>query len=335
MRVVNPINPHRTNNASRASSLPQRNAHGLSSAHATYPVESHDMLTIKPRAEDVEGQPILRPLPSAQCRSVGPFVFFDHMLETDHAPGHGMDIRQHPHIGLSTLTYLFEGQIQHKDSLGSDQHVQSGEVSWMTAGRAIAHVERTPEDLLQSGSRLHGLQVWLASPKAHEQGESHYSHHRADELPVSDSMGIRIRMIAGSGFCLTSPVPVLSPTLYAELHLQNATTLMIPNEHDQRALYVIEGDVLLDGEPVEARSLVVLTPGDEPTLCAESECHAVLIGGTALDGPRRMNWNFVASDAALIDQARAKWAAGDWPTVPGEVERIELPASPKARPQPL
>lgn len=283
------------------------------------------MLTIKPRAEDVEGQPILRPLPSAQCRSVGPFVFFDHMLETTYEPGRGMDIRQHPHIGLSTLTYLFEGQIQHKDSLGSDQHVMPGEVSWMTAGSAIAHIERTPQALHDSGSRLHGLQVWLASPKTHEQGIGHYSHHAAATLPFSDTMGISIRMIAGNGFCLESPVPVLSPTLYAEVKMQTATTLLIPAEHEQRALYVIGGDMLLDGEPIEPRSLVVLDAGDEPTLSAESESHAVLIGGAPLDGPRRMNWNFVASDPALIDRARAKWAAGDWPTVPGEVERIELP----------
>jgi hypothetical protein len=295
------------------------------------PTESAIMLTITPRAEDVEGQPILRPLPAAQCRSVGPFVFFDHMLEIQYAPGTGMDIRQHPHIGLSTLTYLFEGEIRHKDSLGSDQLVRPGEVSWMTAGRAIAHIERTPDSLQASGSRLHGLQVWLASPTSHEQGDGHYSHHPADTLPVSDGMGIRIRLIAGEGFCLKSPVPVLSPTLYAELNLQTATTLRVPAEHEQRALYVIHGELLLDGEPVRPRSLVVLDTGSEPTLCAESECHAVLIGGAPLDGPRRMSWNFVASDPALIEQARAKWAAGDWPTVPGEVERIEWPVNSKLR----
>lgn len=287
------------------------------------------MLTIIPRAEDVEGQPILRPLPSARCRSVGPFVFFDHMLETTYMPGTGMDIRQHPHIGLSTLTYLFEGEILHKDSLGSDQRVRPGEVSWMTSGSAIAHIERTPEALHASGSRLHGLQVWLASPKSHEHGDGHYSHHPAPTLPVSDSMGIRIRLIAGEGFCLKSPVPVLSPTLYAELSLQTATTLHVPAEHEERALYVIEGELKVDGEPLRPRSLVVLDPGSEPTPFAESECHAVLIGGAPLDGPRRMNWNFVASDPALIDQARAKWAAGDWPTVAGEVGRIELPAPAK------
>ena len=280
---------------------------------------------IKPRAEDVEGQPILRPLPSARCRSVGPFVFFDHMLATHYPPGNGMNIRQHPHIGLSTLTYLFEGQLQHKDSLGSNQQVGPGEVSWMTAGAAIAHIERTPSSLLTQGSTLNGLQVWLASPKEHEQGKGLYSHHTAESLPVSDNLGVRIRLIAGSGFCLTSPVPVLSPTLYAEVKMQTATTLLIPAEHQERALYVLHGDALLESQPLEPRTLVLLPAGEELTLCAESDCHAVLIGGAPLDGPRRMNWNFVASDPALIERARTRWAAGDWPTVPGEDGRIELP----------
>ena len=280
---------------------------------------------IKPRTEDVEGQPILRPLPSAKCRSIGPFVFFDHMLPTHYPPGHGMDIRQHPHIGLSTLTYLFEGQLQHKDSLGSDQHVGPGEVSWMTAGSAIAHIERTPAAALDQGSTLHGLQVWLASPKDKEQGAGHYSHHTKASLPVSDSLGVKVRLIAGSGFCLSSPVPVLSPTLYAEIHMQTATTLMIPTEHQERALYVLEGEAQLDGQRLEPRTLVVLPAGEEVTLMAESDCHAVLIGGAPLDGPRRMNWNFVASDPALIEQARTRWAAGDWPIVAGEIGRIELP----------
>ncbi|NIE76929.1 pirin family protein [Pantoea sp. Ap-967] len=282
-------------------------------------------LVIRPRAESVEGQPILRPLPSAQCRSVGPFVFFDHMLETDYAPGHGMDIRQHPHIGLSTLTYLFEGAILHKDSLGSEQRVLPGDVSWMTAGRGVAHVERTPADALAHGSRLHGLQVWLASPQALEQGEPHYSHHPAASLPVSDSLGVRICMIAGTGFCLQSPVPVLSPTLYAQVQMQAATTLVVPAEHAQRALYLLDGELLMGDEPVEACSLVVLPEGEDVTLYAEEQSQLVLIGGAPLDGPRRMNWNFVASDPQLIERARVRWAAGDWPRVPGETARIELP----------
>ena len=280
---------------------------------------------IRPRAEDVEGQPILRPLPSRQCRSVGPFVFFDHMLHTRYAPGTGMNIRQHPHIGLSTLTYLFEGELLHKDSLGSDQVVKAGDVSWMTAGSAIAHVERSPEALKASGFSLHGLQVWLASPRDHEQGPGHYSHHPAASLPVSDNLGVQIRLIAGSGFCLKSPVPVLSPTLYAEVRMQTATTLLIPDEHAERAVYVLEGEAQLDGEVLEVHSLVVLPAGESMALFAETDCHLVVFGGAALDGPRRINWNFVASDPALIEQARQRWAAGDWPTVPGESERIELP----------
>jgi len=282
-------------------------------------------LVIRPRTESVEGQPILRPLPSAQCRSVGPFVFFDHMLETDYAAGNGVNIRQHPHIGLSTLTYLFEGEILHKDSLGSNQRVKAGDVSWMTAGSAIAHVERTPAELLERGSRLHGLQIWLASPKDQEQGPGHYSHHPAATLPVSDNLGVSIRMIAGTGFCLQSPVPVLSPTLYALVQMQAATTLTVPNEHAERALYVLDGEVSLNDEAVEPHSLVVLPEGEEMSLYADSESRLVLFGGAPLDGPRRMNWNFVASDPALIDQARARWSAGDWPKVPGESERIELP----------
>jgi len=283
------------------------------------------LTVIRPRPEDVEGQPILRPLPSRECRSVGPFVFFDHMLPTRYAPGSGMNIRQHPHIGLSTLTYLFEGALQHKDSLGSDQVVHAGDVSWMTAGSAIAHVERTPEPLKASGFNLHGLQVWLASPRDHEEGPGHYSHHPAASLPVSDNLGVQIRLIAGDGFCLKSPVPVLSPTLYAEVQMQAATTLLIPDEHEERAVYVLDGEAQLDGEPLEVHSLVVLPVGQEMTLFAETDCHVVVLGGAALDGPRRINWNFVASDPLKIDEARRRWAAGEWPTVPGETERIELP----------
>ncbi|MCP1606562.1 hypothetical protein SAMN05216577_12324 [Pseudomonas citronellolis] len=280
---------------------------------------------IRPHADEVEGMPILRALPSAQFRSIGPFVFFDHMLATDFAPGQGMNINQHPHIGLSTLTYLFEGQVQHKDSLGSDQLVLPGDVSWMTAGRGVAHVERTPRALRESGSRLHGLQVWLALPQAEEGREPSYSHHPLASLPQSESLGVRIRLIAGNGFCLVSPVPVLSPTLYADIEMVAGSTLTLPPEHPQRALYLLEGEALLDDDPAPLRQLLVLPEGESPVLSACADCHAVLIGGEPLDGERRMNWNFVASDPALIDEARRRWAAGDWPTVPGERERIELP----------
>jgi len=281
-------------------------------------------LFIQPRQEDISGQPILRPLPSAQCRSVGPFVFFDHILEQDYPPGSGININQHPHIGLATLTYLFAGQLQHKDSLGSDQLVGPGEVSWMNAGKAVAHIERTPQALLADGSTLHGLQMWLALPQADEQGEPSYSHHPASSLPRSASLGVDICLIAGSGFCLQSPVPVRSPTLYAELKLAAGATLHIAAEQPERALYLIEGEALLDEQALPLRGLLVLPEGEAFTLSACMASHLVLIGGESL-GPRRINWNFVASDPALIEQARQRWAAQDWPRVPGESERIELP----------
>jgi len=284
----------------------------------------NDFLRIQPRPENLDGQPILRPLPSAKCRSIGPFVFFDHILENTYPAGSGMNINQHPHIGLSTLTYLLEGQLQHKDSLGSDQLVGPGEVSWMTAGRAVAHVERTPQNLWESGSHMHGLQVWLAMPAAEEQGEPSYSHHPADSLPRSTSMGVDICLIAGNGFCLQSPVPVLSPTVYAEIKLAAGAALQIPAEHAERALYLIDGEATLDNQQLPLRGLLVLPEGETYTLSACGESRLVLIGGAPI-GPRRINWNFVASDQALIDQARERWAAQDWPTVPGETERIELP----------
>jgi len=283
-----------------------------------------ELLLIRPRAEDIAGQPILRPLPSAKCRSVGPFVFFDHMLEKTYAPDSGMNIAQHPHIGLSTLTYLFDGELQHKDSLGSDQLVRPGDVSWMTAGRGVAHVERTPAQLRQRGSRLHGLQVWLALPQELEACEPGYSHHPAASLPRSEAMGVAITLIAGTGFCLQSPVPVPSPTLYAELKLAAGASLQIPAEHRERALYLIEGEAQLEGEDLPLRGLAVLPEGEELLLSACGECHLALIGGEPL-GPRRMFWNFVASDVQQLEQAKQRWAAGDWPQVPGEQARIELP----------
>lgn len=281
-------------------------------------------LLIRPRAEDIAGQPILRPLPSTRCRSVGPFVFFDHILEKDYPAGSGMNIDQHPHIGLSTLTYLFEGELQHKDSLGSDQLVKAGDVSWMTAGRAMAHVERTPAHLWHSGSRLHGLQVWLALPHELEQGEPAYSHHPAASLPRSEALGVEITLIAGSGFCLESPVPVHSPTLYAELKLQAGAHLSIPAEHRERALYLIEGEARLEDDDLPLHSLAVLPEGEDMLLSACGECRLVLIGGEPL-GPRRMYWNFVASDAERLEKAKRDWATWNWPRVPGESARIELP----------
>ncbi|WP_263264357.1 pirin family protein [Pseudomonas sp. RIT-PI-S] len=280
---------------------------------------------ITPRQENVGGQPILRPLPSAQCRNVGPFVFFDYILPHEYPPGHGMNIHQHPHIGLSTLTYLFEGELLHKDSLGSEERVVPGAVSWMTAGREIAHIERTPSYLMQAGSRLHGLQVWLAMPRDHEADEPSYYYFEPDELPSHDEAGVRITLVAGHGFRLISPVPVLSPTLYAVIDMAAGSSLLIPDEHAERAVFLLEGDARLGSGPVDPHTLVVLEEGAEMTLSSGLGARLALVGGAALDGPRRMNWNFVASDPALIERARARWAVGDWPQVSGETGRVELP----------
>jgi redox-sensitive bicupin YhaK (pirin superfamily) len=280
---------------------------------------------ITPRHENVGGQPILRPLPCAQCRNVGPFVFFDYILPHDYPPGQGMNIHQHPHIGLSTLTYLFEGELLHKDSLGSEERVRPGDVSWMTAGNGIAHIERTPDDLRQAGSRLHGLQVWLAMPRNKEQDPPAYHYFEADELPSKEEHGVHITLIAGHGFRLISPVPVHTPTLYAMLDMQPGTTLLIPDEHAERAVFLLEGDARLGADTLNPHTLVVMREGIESSVSTASGARLVVAGGAVLDGARRMSWNFVASDPALIEKARSRWAVGDWPEVPGEAGRIELP----------
>ena len=203
--------------------------------------------------------------------------------------------------------------------------MQPGDVSWMTAGAGVAHVERTPAERVASGSRIHGLQVWLALPREEEERAPSYSHHSAASLPQQDALGVRIRLVAGSGFCLESPVPVLSPTLYADVHMEAGATLLVPTEHPQRAVYLLDGEVLLDDQPLAINTLTVLPEGVQFSLAACGSAHLVIIGGAPLDGPRRMNWNFVSSDPQRIDAARARWAAGDWPHVPGETTRIELP----------
>lgn len=279
---------------------------------------------VRPHAVDLLGQPVLRALPAAACRSVGPFVFFDHMLPHLYQPGTGLNIEQHPHIGLSTLTYLFEGTLQHKDSLGSDQRVQPGEVSWMTAGSGVAHVERTPETLRQQRNHFHGLQVWLALPSDQEQCSPSYQHYDAGSLPQNETPGVNIRLIAGNGFNMQSPVAVYSPCIYADIQLQAGTSISIPQEHEERALYLVDGDAQIEDEDLPFNQLAVIPAGEEPQVFACTDCRFVLIGGQSV-GPRRMNWNFVASDPELIEQARQRWREHDWPEVPGETTRIELP----------
>lgn len=276
-------------------------------------------------SKDIGGFTVRRLLPAAQCRSVGPFIFFDHMGPAEFAPGDGVDVRPHPHIGLATVTYLFEGALLHRDSLGTVQEIRLGDVNWMTAGRGIVHSERTPPHLRQQGARAHGLQFWVALPREHEQCEPSFQHCPADSLPRLDGRGNSLLLIAGEAFGLRSPVHALSPLFYADLQLQAGSDFLLSVEHAERAVYPVAGTVRIGDEVLPLDRLAVLEPGQPVRLEADADARLMLLGGAPLDAPRHMWWNLVSSDPALIEQARQDWAAGRFPEVPGESERIPLP----------
>jgi redox-sensitive bicupin YhaK (pirin superfamily) len=280
---------------------------------------------LKPHVRDLGGFQVRRTLPSAVAQTVGPFIFFDHMGPVTFAPGEGMDVRPHPHIGLATVTYLFDGEIVHRDSLGSVQAIRPGDVNWMTAGRGIVHSERTPAERRASGGPSHGIQTWVALPKAHEATEPSFSHHPAATLPQLQRPGVTMTVIAGTAFGHASPVKVFSGTLYVAIALEPGATLEIPPEHEERAVYVVSGDVALDGEAVPEAHMALLEPGQTVTLAAGSAARVMLLGGEPADGHRAIYWNFVASDRATIEDAKARWEADQFPHVPGETERIPLP----------
>lgn len=280
---------------------------------------------IQPRERDLGGFSVRRVLPAPTRPTVGPFVFLDHMGPAAFPPGAGVDVRPHPHIGLATVTWLFEGALFHRDSLGSAQAIRPGEVNWMTAGRGIVHSERTPPEDRHAGARLHGMQCWVALPRTAEATEPGFEHLPAGSLPRFVSDGVDYVVIAGSAFGLTSPATTFSPMGYAALTLATGRTLSLPPDHPERAVYVAEGALELGGEPVPAGTLAVLAAGTTVTARATADSRAVLLGGAPLDGPRRLWWNFVASDPARIDQAKADWQAGRFPPVPGEHESIPLP----------
>ena len=268
-------------------------------------------LIISPRRRDLGGFEVGRVLPFAQRRSVGPFVFFDHMGPADFAPGHGIDVRPHPHIGLATVTYLFEGTFMHRDSLGSVQPIRPGDMNWMIAGSGITHSERTAPDTRAAGGPLHGIQSWVALPKSAEQNAPFFKHHPAATLPVVDLPGARLRVIAGSAFGVASPVEVQSPTLYVDADLEAGASITLTAEHQERALYVAEGAIRIDGADLPALQMAVLTEGVVVTISATAKTRLMILGGAPLDGPRLMWWNFVASDESLMDRAKTNWAKGD------------------------
>ncbi|MGI9379355.1 MAG: pirin family protein [Methyloligellaceae bacterium] len=280
---------------------------------------------IVPRARDIGGFEVRRALPSAKRQMVGPFIFFDQMGPVEFITGQGIDVRPHPHIGLSTITYLFDGEIVHRDSLGVEQPIRPGDVNWMTAGRGIAHSERTDTDLRKKGTSLFGIQSWVAMPKAKEESEPAFYHHGEAELPVIDAEGKNVRIVAGSLFGETAPVTTSSDMFYADVVLEDKTSIPLPAEHEERAVYVVTGEISVSSDSFGTGRLLVFSPGDEITIVSQGGARVLFFGGEPMDGPRYIWWNFVSSSKERIAQAKADWKAGRFDEVPGESEFIPLP----------
>jgi redox-sensitive bicupin YhaK (pirin superfamily) len=281
---------------------------------------------IIPRTVDLGGFQVHRVLPSARQRMVGPFIFFDHMGPAVFRTGDGVDVRPHPHIGLSTVTYLFDGEIVHRDSLGSALPIRPGAVNLMTAGRGIVHSERTAADHRDGGEPLHGLQLWVALPAKDEEMAPAFAHTAAADIPELHDNGLTLRVIAGTMHGLTSPVGTTWETIFAEAHLKAGTTLPISAEHEERALYVVAGEIEIAGDRHGAERLLLLKPGERIDVRAVSDAHVILVGGAPMDGPRHIWWNFVSSRKDRIEAAKADWKSGHFDTVPGDsTEFIPLP----------
>jgi redox-sensitive bicupin YhaK (pirin superfamily) len=280
---------------------------------------------IPPRIRDIGGTQVRRTLPSMQRRLVGPFIFWDHMGPLRLPPGDGMDVKPHPHIGLATVTYLFEGEIVHKDSLGSDQAIRAGDVNWMTAARGIVHSERTGAALRKSGSAAHGIQSWVALPTELEEMPPTFEHVEGKELPTVGLPGARLRVIAGSAFGATAPVRVSSPTFYVEAKLDAGAEIALPDEHAERAAYLVEGAIECDGQRLQEATMAVAESGVRATVRALQPSRVMLLGGAPV-GKRHIWWNFVSSSEERIERAKREWKGGAFPKVPGdEVEFVPLP----------
>ena len=280
---------------------------------------------VAPRVHDLGGFQVRRAVPSLQARSVGPFVFVDHMGPAVFAPGQGIDVRPHPHIGLATVTFLWSGTIHHRDTLGTIQDIGPGDVNWMTAGRGITHSERTPAVLREGEHPLHGMQTWVALPKSDEETDPAFHHHPAATLPRIERPGALLRIVAGRGYGEESPVRVFADTLYAAIDLEADAEIELDAGHRERALYLLEGEAQLDGADIPAMRLILLDDGVRHRLRAKTPLKAMLLGGEPLDGPRHLWWNFVSSSKDRIEQAKQDWLLGRFGQVPGETEFIPLP----------
>jgi redox-sensitive bicupin YhaK (pirin superfamily) len=281
---------------------------------------------LKGHEKDLGGGLLVRRyLPSAIKQAVGPFIFFDHFGPLDVAPGARHDVRPHPHIGLATVTYLFEGAMDHRDSLGNFQRIAPGAINWMTAGRGIVHSERTPPDLLTVPHRAHGLQLWAALPQAHEEDEPSFTHTPQSAIPLVQLDGATVKVLIGTAFGQTSPVATYMQTLYLDVALQAGQELNLADLPPEVAIYPISGELEIDGVKLALHSMALLTTGSAPLVRANSAAQFVVIGGAPLDGPRFIWWNFVSSSKQRLSQAGEDWQAQRMGQVPGETEFISLP----------
>jgi redox-sensitive bicupin YhaK (pirin superfamily) len=296
-------------------------------------------IIISAREKDLGGFSVRRILPYASHRMVGPFIFFDHMGPAEFKPGQGMDVRPHPHVNLATVSYLFEGKIQHKDSLGSDQAIEPGAVNWMTAGRGIVHSERTPERERSQGCRMNGIQLWVALPEEHEESAPSFTHHPKESLPEFKVGDAAVKLLLGRAFGHTSPVPVHSDLFYAEIKLSKGKALTIAAEGRDSAIYVVDGAVDIEGRKVNRTEMAVAKPGVDLPLVASEDSRVMVIGGNPV-GERAIFWNFVSSSKQRIEEAKRLWSEGPstdnprFPPIPGDDrEFIPLPSEPPPQPK--
>ena len=281
-------------------------------------------LLIEPVTKDLGEFTVRRALPDSRRQRVGPFIFFDHMGPAEFPPDSGVNVRAHPHIGLATITYLFEGEILHRDNLGFVQVIQPGAVNWMTAGKGIVHSEKVRPEIKASGQKLHGLQVWVALPADREEIEPRFEHYPDDEIPWVEMPDSRVRVVIGSAYGATSPVKTESETLYVEVNLQAGAALDLPVV-EELGVYVVEGSIGLDGETITDGVLAVLKSGATATISSSSGARVMLFGGAALEGERILWWNFVSSSRKRMEQAKKDWREGRFAEVPGETDFIPLP----------
>jgi redox-sensitive bicupin YhaK (pirin superfamily) len=281
-------------------------------------------LLIEPATKDLGEFTVRRALPDKRRQRVGPFIFFDHMGPAEFPPGTGVNVRSHPHIGLATITYLFEGEILHRDSLGYVQPIRPGEINWMTAGKGIVHSEKVTPELFESGQKLHGLQTWVALPQEHEEAEPRFEHYSADGIPCIQREGVEINVVIGTAYGETSPVQAASETLYVEVQLENGASLELP-EAQELGVYVVSGSIEMGGQAISDGILAVLANGETATVHAPGGAHIMICGGDTLAGERIVWWNFVSSSRERLEQAKRDWRDGKFDPVPGETDFIPLP----------